>query len=79
MPLLNDEEMRGACAGLMPSLLEAMQKAQERGTWANATPQAVQELYEKLMKALLKVRAGCFMWGALLALGVGCVWCVFGA
>jgi hypothetical protein len=57
VPLLNDEEMRGACATLVPLLLEDMQLAEKKGTWPEATPRAVSELYEELMKALLKVHA----------------------
>jgi hypothetical protein len=56
VPLLNDEEMRGACAALMPSLLDDLQLAREKGTWPGATDQAVSEMYSLLLAAMLKAR-----------------------
>lgn len=56
VPLLNDEEMRGACATLVPLLLEDMQLARAKGTWPQATDAAVKEMYDALMKAMLKAR-----------------------
>jgi hypothetical protein len=56
VPLLNDEEMRGACATLVPLLLEDMQLAHKKCTWLQATEAAVSELYTELMDSLLKVR-----------------------
>jgi hypothetical protein len=55
VPLRNDEEMWGACATLVPLLLKDMQLAEKMGTWPQSTPAEVSELYEELMKALLKV------------------------
>lgn len=56
VPLLNDEDMRSACAGLVPLLLEDMQLAWDKGTWQGATDVTVREMYELLMKSMLKVR-----------------------
>jgi hypothetical protein len=56
VPLLNDEDMRSACAGLVPLLLEDMQLARDKGTWQGATDVKVQEMYDLLMKSMLKVR-----------------------
>lgn len=56
VPLLNDEDMRGACAALLPPLLDDLQKARVKGTWAGATDAAVQEMYELVLKVMLKAR-----------------------
>ena len=55
-PLLNTELMRRTCAALVPQLLRCMQAAAEKKTWAQATPESVQGLFELLMKGLLSVR-----------------------
>jgi hypothetical protein len=62
VPLLNDEEMRGTCASVMPCLLEDLQLAQDKGIWDGANDNAVREMYTLLMRTLFKVCCSLHAW-----------------
>lgn len=55
MPLLNDDEMRRTAAVVLPSLLRCAQLAASKQTTPEANETTVRELFDLLMKGLVKV------------------------
>jgi hypothetical protein len=55
VPVLNNSEMRKTSAALIPGLVNDVQLAREKATWPGATHALIQDLFGRLIKALLKV------------------------
>lgn len=56
VPVLNNGDMRKTAAALVPGLVNDVQLARARGSWPDATPEYIRDLFIRLVKALLKVR-----------------------